>query len=110
MIGAGRFVCQASSQMRYITLLFNDIYARQGSEVISEKSVLEGALMAIYSPPSFDPLRFAARAPVKPREALIAELAYFRALNRGFVPGHDVEDWLEAEAEFERRHGPRQRP
>jgi Protein of unknown function (DUF2934) len=66
--------------------------------------------MAVYSPPSFDPLRFIARAEVKPREALIAELAYFRALNRGFEPGHEVEDWLEAEAEFERRHGTRQRP
>jgi hypothetical protein len=66
--------------------------------------------MAIYSPPSFDPLRFITRAEVKPREALIAELAYFRALNRGFEPGHEVEDWLEAEAEFERRRGTRQRP
>jgi hypothetical protein len=66
--------------------------------------------MGIHSPPSFDPLRFIVRAEVKPREALIAELAYFRALNRGFEPGHEVEDWLEAEAEFERRHGPRQRP
>jgi Protein of unknown function (DUF2934) len=65
--------------------------------------------MAINSPPSFDPLRFIARADVKPREALIAELAYFRALNRGFEPGHEVQDWLDAEAEFERRYGSRQR-
>jgi hypothetical protein len=65
--------------------------------------------MAIHSPPSFDPLRFIARADVKPREVLIAELAYFRALNRGFEPGHEVQDWLEAEAEFDRRHGSRQR-
>ena len=66
--------------------------------------------MAINSPPSFDPLRFVAPTPMRPRHALIAELAYFRALKRGFEPGHELEDWLEAEAEFERRRGTRQRP
>jgi len=43
-------------------------------------------------------------APVKSRETVIAELAYFRALERGFAPGHETEDWFEAEAEFERRY------
>ena len=38
-------------------------------------------------------------APAKSREAVIAELAYFRALRRGFEPGHEAEDWFEAEAE-----------
>jgi Protein of unknown function (DUF2934) len=66
--------------------------------------------MAINSPPSFDPLRFVAPAPMRSRHDLIAELAYFRALKRGFEPGHEVEDWLEAEAEFEQRRGTRQRP
>lgn len=41
----------------------------------------------------------------KSREALIAELAYFRAMNRSFEPGHEIEDWLAAEAEFEKRLG-----
>jgi hypothetical protein len=41
----------------------------------------------------------------KSREALIAELAYFRALRRSFEPGHEVEDWLAAEAEIEKRNG-----
>jgi hypothetical protein len=62
---------------------------------------------SINSPPSFDPLRFVAPAPVRTREVLIAELAYFRALSRGFEPGHEVQDWLEAEAEFEKRYGAR---
>jgi Protein of unknown function (DUF2934) len=66
--------------------------------------------MAINSPPSFDPLRFVATAAVRSRDALIAELAYFRALKRGFEPGHEMEDWLEAEAEFEQRRGTRQQP
>ncbi|MFZ2406677.1 MAG: DUF2934 domain-containing protein [Methylobacter sp.] len=33
------------------------------------------------------------------RDARIAELAYFKAENRGFAPGHELEDWLEAEQE-----------
>lgn len=63
--------------------------------------------MSINRPPSFDPLRFVAPATIRTRKVLIAELAYFRALNRGFEPGHEMEDWLEAEAEFENRHGTR---
>jgi hypothetical protein len=35
------------------------------------------------------------------RRALIAQNAYLRAERRGFVPGHEVEDWLAAEAEVE---------
>ena len=33
-------------------------------------------------------------------EAQIAELAYYKAESRGFAPGHEVEDWLEAEREL----------
>lgn len=35
------------------------------------------------------------------RAALIAEAAFFRAEKRGFVPGHEVEDWLAAESEVD---------
>jgi Protein of unknown function (DUF2934) len=66
--------------------------------------------MATNYRPSFDPLRFVAPAAVRSRQIQIAELAYFRALDRGFEPGHEMEDWLAAEAEFERRHGARRRP
>ena len=37
------------------------------------------------------------------RDALIAEAAYFRAEKRGFQPGHETEDWLDAEAEIDAR-------
>jgi hypothetical protein len=37
------------------------------------------------------------------RDRLVREWAYFRAQRRGFVPGHEVEDWLEAERELERK-------
>ena len=33
-------------------------------------------------------------------DARIAELAYLKAESRGFEPGHELEDWLEAEQEF----------
>ncbi|WP_374086715.1 DUF2934 domain-containing protein [Methylomicrobium lacus] len=32
--------------------------------------------------------------------ARIAELAYYKAERRGFEPGHELEDWLEAEQEL----------
>ena len=39
---------------------------------------------------------------------LISEAAYYRAKQRGFTPGHELEDWVQAEAEVLRRlNGPR---
>ena len=32
-------------------------------------------------------------------DAEIAERAYYKAENRGFAPGHELDDWLEAERE-----------
>jgi len=40
---------------------------------------------------------------IQVRHASIAEAAYFRAERRGFAPGHELEDWLAAEDEVERR-------
>jgi len=37
------------------------------------------------------------------RHAAIAEAAYYRAERRGFAPGHELEDWLAAEAHIEKR-------
>jgi len=34
---------------------------------------------------------------------LIAEAAYYRAKQRGFEPGHELEDWVQAESEVLRR-------
>ena len=41
------------------------------------------------------------RAETSPEEIrkLIAEAAYYRAQERGFEPGHELEDWIEAESE-----------
>jgi len=35
------------------------------------------------------------------RRALVAQAAYYRAERRGFTDGHELEDWLAAEAEIE---------
>jgi hypothetical protein len=35
------------------------------------------------------------------RHEMIAQAAYFRAERRGFEPGHELEDWLAAEAEVD---------
>ncbi len=37
------------------------------------------------------------------RQQLIAQAAYFIAERRGFAPGNELEDWLQAEAEIEAR-------
>jgi hypothetical protein len=34
---------------------------------------------------------------------LIEEAAYYRAAQRGFTPGHELEDWVQAESEVMRR-------
>lgn len=35
----------------------------------------------------------------------IAHAAYLRAEKRGFAPGHEIDDWLAAEADFLAAHG-----
>jgi hypothetical protein len=58
-----------------------------------------------YLRPSFNPLRFS--LPVKrlsdeERRNMIARAAYYRAEKRQFAPGHEVEDWIAAEADVDR--------
>lgn len=36
------------------------------------------------------------------RETMIREAAYYHYMKRGHTPGHDLDDWLAAEAELER--------
>ena len=54
-------------------------------------------------PPKFDPLRFSppARKSQEERREMIAKAAYLRAERRNFRPGHELEDWLAAEAEVD---------
>jgi hypothetical protein len=45
------------------------------------------------------------RAELSPEDVyrLIQETAYYKAKARGFAPGHEVQDWIEAEAEVRLR-------
>ncbi len=55
------------------------------------------------------PIRAAADVTAAPgpdhadRHAMISEAAYRLAEARGFAPGHELEDWLVAEAEVDQR-------
>ena len=51
------------------------------------------------------PRQTSASAPGEETRQKIAEAAYFRAKQRGFAPGHELEDWVEAESEVMRRTG-----
>lgn len=44
------------------------------------------------------------------RQRMILEAAYYRYVNRGFAHGHDLDDWLAGEADFERANLRRQQP
>jgi len=54
---------------------------------------------------NFFPLRFSLQpiANAHERRRMIETEAYFRSERRGFAPGHEVEDWLAAEAEVDAR-------
>jgi len=39
------------------------------------------------------------------RDAKIAEFAYYKAESRGFEPGHELDDWIDAEREFIEMNG-----
>jgi hypothetical protein len=51
-------------------------------------------------PPAGEPDTAATNA--EQRHHRISEAAYYRAQRRGFAPGADQEDWLEAEKEIDR--------
>ena len=58
-----------------------------------------------FRPPVFNPLRFSLpvkRVSAEERRSMIALAAYFRAERRNFGPGHELEDWVAAEAEVDR--------
>jgi Protein of unknown function (DUF2934) len=54
------------------------------------------------NPPSALAMYMAPHTP-EDRNACIAEGAYFIAKRRGFTPGHELDDWLEAENEVDAR-------
>jgi Protein of unknown function (DUF2934) len=59
-----------------------------------------------FRPPPFNPLRFslpAKQVSEEERWSMIARAAYFRAQRRNFAPGQELQDWIAAEAEVDRK-------
>jgi len=54
------------------------------------------------TPQQTEQAQAAAGASPKDRYHTIAEAAYRRAEHRGFLPGYELQDWLEAEAEVDK--------
>ena len=52
-----------------------------------------------------DPAIAAPDISAEERERFVAQAAYFRAEKRGFAPGCELQDWVEAEAEVLRLIG-----
>jgi hypothetical protein len=57
-------------------------------------------------PEAGEPLTSMPLSLLSERERMIAEAAYYRYERRRGEPGDPLHDWLEAEAEFERRPAP----
>lgn len=73
----------------------------------SERRSTERRTAPKAAPQSAKPSAFTdtSRADLSPEELrkLISEAAYYRAKERGFEPGHEMEDWVQAEREVKRR-------
>jgi hypothetical protein len=74
-----------------------------GADTAKERRAAERRAAPKPAPRSAKPSAFndSARADLSPDELrkLISEAAYYRAKRRGFAPGHELEDWVQAEAE-----------
>ena len=66
---------------------------------LSQATCLPHRLMSLPIGQPLPPIRLL----IEPhtRHELIAQAAYFRALHRGFEPGHGLEDWQAAELEID---------
>jgi len=49
------------------------------------------------------PVRVPGELPEEEMRRQIAEAAYYRAKQRGFAPGYELEDWVQAESEVRNR-------
>jgi hypothetical protein len=66
---------------------------------VSKKKVAKKKPVAKKSSTKKTTKKRSAKAAISPRERyeMIATMAFYRAEQRNFEPGHDVEDWLECE-------------
>lgn len=79
------------------------LHARTKRDSKAAKTKLDGASVAAISA---EPIVTRTALIARPfdtvvREKMVADAAYYRAEQRGFAPGHEVEDWLASEAEVD---------
>ncbi len=65
---------------------------KQGKEIASNDPAAQLVQHKVQEPANLSTPDF---------QQMIAEAAYYRAQARGFTPGHELDDWLEAEAEVD---------
>jgi hypothetical protein len=73
-------------------------------QIRTKRSAGAGASDGVHSATSPDIVRMAeshAAYLAAHRHAMVAVAAYHRAERRGFAPGHELDDWLNAELEVE---------
>lgn len=74
--------------------------SRRGKERIAISSAANGIVSDARHDIDFMAMAKAQTAARESERSRIAAAAYFRAMQRGFAPGHELEDWLAAEAEI----------
>ena len=75
---------------------------RQRTRTVRDPEAAAGKAFLKSEPPAPVDLKFhGERVPHRDRLEQIAEAAYLRAERRGFAPGLEIEDWLEAEREID---------
>lgn len=72
----------------YVYMLFNAIHSK--AKIMSRKRN-EAIQINTLQPEEID---------FDIHQQAIAETAYYKAEKRGFIPGYETQDWVEAEAEY----------
>lgn len=76
------------------------VSSTDGKERVAVASAANGVAAGARHDIDFAAMARAQIAAREPERDRIATAAYFRAMQRGFQPGHELDDWLAAEAEI----------
>jgi hypothetical protein len=74
--------------------------SRGGKEQVAVPAAANGFVSEARHDVDFAAMAKAQIAARQSERGKIAAAAYYRAMQRGFEPGHELEDWLAAEAEI----------
>ena len=84
-----------------------NVQERKSPRRARRSATTAGSRAVVKAPEDADVAQLAAaEAGVADHQVQVAMAAYFIAEKRGFEPGHELEDWLAAEAEIEKAQVP----